>query len=143
MLLLKFQIRETKVLSCAFIWMINLLLLYLGIWNLLYILRKYDWPEMSFYCFIFKINCSEGKEVLFEGGTVVCQCFSSVIRRNDAHPVPKTITFVDDSKLDCILTTIIMVRNCVGRVYAIFIIPSVCQYKVWKRFSNWPCYERN
>ncbi|XP_047501891.1 serine/threonine-protein kinase ATR-like [Penaeus chinensis] len=56
----------------------------------------------------------EGKEVLFEGSTVVCQCFSSVIRRNDAHPVPKTITFVDDSKLDRILTTVVMVLSQLG-----------------------------
>lgn len=60
-------------------------------------------------CIMVLCNISEGKEVLFDGGTVSCQCFSSVVNRNSAQPVPTTIIFSDDSQLDHILTNIILV----------------------------------
>ncbi|KAG7176083.1 serine/threonine-protein kinase atr-like [Homarus americanus] len=59
-------------------------------------------------------KASEGKEVLFDGGTVSCQCFSSVVNRNNAQPVPKTIVFTDDSQLEHILINIIMVIGDLG-----------------------------
>nr|XP_045585132.1 serine/threonine-protein kinase atr-like isoform X1 [Procambarus clarkii] len=56
----------------------------------------------------------EGKDVLFAGGSVSCQCFSSVVNRNDAQPTPRTIVFTDDSQLDHILANIIMVIKHLG-----------------------------
>ncbi|KAK8731546.1 hypothetical protein OTU49_007362 [Cherax quadricarinatus] len=56
----------------------------------------------------------EGKEVLFDGGSASCQCFSSVVNRSNAQPTPRTIVFADDSNLDHILTNIIMVIKLLG-----------------------------
>ncbi|KAK3852062.1 hypothetical protein Pcinc_041331, partial [Petrolisthes cinctipes] len=51
----------------------------------------------------------EGTEVLFGEPVVSCQCFSSVIDKESAHPRPRIIEFTDNPQLDHALTNIIMV----------------------------------
>ncbi|XP_066955721.1 serine/threonine-protein kinase ATR [Macrobrachium rosenbergii] len=56
----------------------------------------------------------EAKEVLFDGETVIYQCFPTVINSPDAHPKPKSISFMDNDQLDNILTNIVKVIGNLG-----------------------------
>ncbi|KAK7086775.1 hypothetical protein SK128_004451 [Halocaridina rubra] len=56
----------------------------------------------------------EGKEILFDGGSVSYQCFPSVLKYVDAKPKPKAITFNDDDLLDNILMNIVKVVGQLG-----------------------------
>ena len=58
--------------------------------------------------FFFHSFYAEGKEVLFDGGSVDYQCFPTVISSASAHPKPRNITF-DNEDLDNLLKTIVMV----------------------------------
>lgn len=54
---------------------------------------------------------TEGKEILFNGGTVTCKSFPSVVDPNNAQLKAKNIQFTDNPQLDNLLSNIISVRS--------------------------------
>lgn len=58
-----------------------------------------------------KLNIfTEGKEVLFDGGSVTCRSFPSVVRSENAQLKPKDIQFTDNPQLDTLFSNITLVR---------------------------------
>ncbi|XP_050687762.1 serine/threonine-protein kinase ATR-like isoform X2 [Eriocheir sinensis] len=56
----------------------------------------------------------EGKEVLFDGGSVTCRSFPSVVRSDDAQLKPKDIQFTDNPQLDNLFSNITLVLGQLG-----------------------------